>query len=482
MIGAQTLRLRLSRFIGMLVLPAAAAMALAATANAADPSKYGVEKVDASLSTTQAGAHADLTTFIELETDPATVPGPSGDKEPWAPTREVVVELPPGLTGNPNAAATCTLLQFASANEPDGGCPRDSQVGVALLEVWGNTNTFHEPIYNLEAPGGDKVARLGFWAFSVPSLVDVKLRSDDDFGLTTYVQNIVSEFPLVSAEVHIWSVPADPSHDTVKQTPYEVATSGGSVQSSPPRPSGLARTAFLTNPTRCGGPLSVEFGAVSYPRPNEMKTASAQIPPITGCKDLDFPTNFSIRPTSTQADSPSGLEAVLAMDQSNLTYPGGSAPAHLKRATVTLPEGVAVNPSSADGLTGCAEAQIGLISDDPIRFSTAPPACESAKVGSVEIETPVLDGPLKGSLYVARQFNNPFGSLLAGYLYAQGQGATVKLAGRFDLDPATGQITATFDENPQLPFEEIRLRFKEGNQGVLVTPPQCGFYGIDSAL
>jgi hypothetical protein len=483
MIDVRTPRLTLTRFISSLILFVAVLGVSASASRAVDLNEYGIAAVNASLSSTQAGDHPDMSTFVEVRTDPASPADPDGDHEPYAATKDVQVSLPAGLTGNPKAAARCSMLQFATALQEDGGCPADSQVGIAVLHLYGIGGPLYEPIYNLEAPGGDKVARLGFYGYNVPVAIDVKLRSEGDYGLTTFGQNIPSQFPFVSAQVNIWGVPAAHSHDTEKQTPKEVADSGGSVKESPPRKSGLQPEAFLTNPTTCAGPLSVGFAVDSYAAPGDFRTASASLPSITGCQDLDFPTGSSFKPTSSEADSPSGLEALLTMNQSNLKLPEELAPAELRRAVITLPQGVALNPSSADGLTGCSEEQIGLLPGPGIHFQAAPPACpESSKVGSVEIETPVLNGPLKGSLYVATPFANPFNSLLSGYLYAQGYGATIKLAGKFELDQATGRITALFDENPQQPFETIRLRFKEGNQGVLVTPPMCGTYGIDSAF
>ncbi|MFL5834504.1 MAG: hypothetical protein ACJ76B_11080 [Solirubrobacterales bacterium] len=421
-----------------------------------------------------------------MKTDPASTPDGDGDLRPWAATRDVLIEMPPGLTGNPNAVDTCTTLEFATALDEAGagGCPASTQVGIVVLQLYGINTSFHEPIYNLEAPGGDKVARLGFYGYNVPVVVDVQLRSEEDYGLTTFSQNLVSTFPLVSAEVNIWAVPASSTHDTERLTPKEVLDSGGLMKESPPRSSELENEeAFLTNPTSCGGPPTVEFAADSYQRTGVFESASAQLPPITGCGALNFPTVSSFRLTSTEADSPSGLEAILTTDLAGLIDPDESAPANLRQATVTLPEGVAINPSSAQGLVGCSEEEFGLISESQIRFRATPPGCpEASKVGTVEIATPVLDGPLSGSLYVAEPFDNPFDTFLAGYLYAQGHGATIKLAGRFDLNPVTGQITATFNENPQQPFSSINLRFKEGNEGVLVTPPRCGTYEIQAAL
>ena len=50
----------------------------------------------------------------------------------------------------------------------------------------------------------------------------------------------------------------------------------------------------------------------------------------------------------------------------------------------------------------------------------------------------------------------------------------VKLAGRVDPDPGTGDLTATFDGLPQLPYTALDLTFRTGQRAFLVTPPACG--------
>src|SRR4029077_976711 len=93
-----------------------------------------------------------------------------------------------------------------------------------------------------------------------------------------------------------------------------------------------------------------------------------------------------------------------------------------------------------------------------------------------------LGHPLEGSLYVAQQGNNPFGSLLALYLVVEADGAIVKLPGEVSLDPVTGQVTTTFDKNPQLPFSELKLHIFGGPRAALVTPSACGSYTTTSQL
>jgi len=161
------------------------------------------------------------------------------------------------------------------------------------------------------------------------------------------------------------------------------------------------------------------------------------------------------------------------------------SPPELKNAVVTLPKGIVVSPSAADGLGACSPAQIGLVGSEPPRFDLSEPACPgSSKLGAVEIDTPLLAKPLFGTAYLAEQDNNPFHSLLALYLAVDdpNTGIVVKLAGRVDLNPVTGQLTATFDENPQLPFSHFKLDFKDGPRAPLSNPRACGTYTTTSDL
>jgi hypothetical protein len=137
-----------------------------------------------------------------------------------------------------------------------------------------------------------------------------------------------------------------------------------------------------------------------------------------------------------------------------------------------------VNASLANGLGACSPAQIGLGSAEP---ASCP---DSSKVGSVEIDTPILSHPLVGGVYVAQQGNNPFGSLLALYLAVADRetGVVVKLAGHVVPDPVTGQLTTTFDNNPQLPFTDLKLDFYGGPRAALVNPDVCGTYTAGSVL
>ena len=150
-----------------------------------------------------------------------------------------------------------------------------------------------------------------------------------------------------------------------------------------------------------------------------------------------------------------------------------------------LPAGFAISPSAADGREACTSAQIEL-------HGAKAPACpEAAQVGTAKIATPLVEGPLEGSLYLAQPYANepafgspahPGGSLLALYLVAEGGGVLLKLAGRVEADPGTGQLTVRWTDLPQLPIAELQLSLYGGERGLLVTPASCGSYTASTTL
>jgi len=441
---------------------------------------YGLETVDASRQTSQAGAHGDLGTFFELKTDPTTPADVKGLHSLYARTKNISIELPPGFSGNPNAVPACTNVEFSAfTTNIFESCPQDAQVGVVRIGLKNFQTVLVAPLFNMES-SGDSVARLGYYSATTPNFINIEVRPEDDYAVTAKAEGIASNEETIFADAELWAVPADSSHDTLRILPRE--TFPGNQSSSPPRPSGLDPVAFLTNPTNCIDDQEVTFSVESYQVPGLISSLSDVLGPATACDLVPFEPEISFAPTTRRADSPSGLDVTLSVDQTELLEPDGIAPAHLKKAVVRLPQGLSVNPASAHGLDGCSTDEIGLVSKNPLRFDSSPPRCpDASKIGTAEITTPVLDEPLSGAMYLADQTDNPFDTLLSGYLVAQGQGVLIKLAGRFEVSPS-GQITAIFDNNPQQPFSGVELHFKGGDRGVLITPPACGTYEITTEL
>ena len=208
---------------------------------------------------------------------------------------------------------------------------------------------------------------------------------------------------------------------------------------------------------------------------------------MTGCGRLPFTASVSVAPDVQEASKPTGLSVKIHVPQETSLTPTGIAGADVRNTTVTLPEGVSLNASGANGLQACTDGQVGYEgleqpSETELFSATiGNPAnfCPNAsKVGEVTIHTPLLAHPLQGAVYLASQDENPFGSLVAMYIVAEDpvSGVLVKLPGEVSLNPTTGQITSTFKNTPQVPFEDLEIHFFGGERAPLSTPSKCGNY------
>jgi hypothetical protein len=460
----------MKRLISASVL-ALASLVLAVQAHA-DPAAYGIESVGASLSIKQAGAHPDFMSNIVLKTENGNLP---------AFTRDVTIELPRGLVANPNAVPKCTGAQFVSTDFESKanatGCPQDSQVGVTHIVVSNPSGSadFVEPVFNLEPRPGEP-ARLGFIALTYPILIETELRPD--YGVTATVRSPSSQAQLTKTETVLWGVPADESHDAERLTPYEATHNFGAIETpTGTRQSGLSPVPFMLNPTRCGEQFPLRAVAASYQEPLRQSEGSALLPAATGCSLLDFDPDLAIHPGSEAANTGTGLSVDLKFPQNGLEHPNLLGEDEQKRVEVTLPEGMTVNPSQAQGLGACTEADFARESAGSETGQGCP---LSSKIGTVSAKTPLLEEEATGSLYVATPHANPFGSLIALYMVLKvpERGVVVKLPGRVAADPKTGQLTTTFGESPfgipQLPVSEFHLHFRDGPRAPLVMPPSCG--------
>jgi hypothetical protein len=390
--------------------------------------------------------------------------------------RDVILDLPPGMVGNPTALPRCTGAQFEGLVPL---CPDNTAIGVAEFTVFGGLEAF-QPVYNLTPPHG-VAARIGFSILDNNSFQDSFLRSGSDFGISTSDLTIPTDVSLVVVKETIWGVPADPSHDPQRGYCLE---GGGSC------PSDVAPRPFLSLPTSCGEPLETTLHVDSVENPGVFDTKTVlseeggEPAGLSGCNQEEFEPSISSQPTTNISDSPTGLDFTLHQPQNE--DPEGLSTAHLKDTTVTLPEGLVLNPSAAAGLDGCRGDQIGYAPQGgEIHFTEAPQSCPAAaKIGSLEVKTPLLKDKLPGAVYLAKPYANPFGSFMAIYLAIEDEhaGITAKLAGEVKADPNTGQLTTTFTENPQLPLEDVELHFFGGPRAALKTPLACGAHTTTSTM
>jgi hypothetical protein len=422
--------------------------------------KYDIESVSASLSSKQAGAHADVTVGFELAATEEVPPSP------YAFTRDVIVALPPGMIGNPQNIQRCSLDQLGKKPE-ESECPQDAQVGVTEVTLSGGINTtLIEPIYNMPSPGGDAVARLGFFAGLYPTVIDVEI-DPINYALVAKVEGASAAAGVIAASTTLWGVPAAPVHDEFRLTPQEAFE-----EKLPPggRESGQPEIPFLSNPTDCSLQREVTVTAITYQQPDVEVSKSAAFPQIVGCQKLVFDPVFTATPTNPEAFAPTGLDAVLTIPQDET--PKGLATSTLKSAVVALPEGFSINPAAGDGLEACSPEQVGF---ETTNNSNCP---DAAKIGSAEIEVPALEQTLNGSVY---QRTPEPGKLFRFWLVTDEQGVHLKLPAEITTNPITGQVTTVFNGIdslgglPQVPVKEIRLHVFGGPRAPLATPG-CGTY------
>jgi hypothetical protein len=450
----------------------------------------------------QAGSHpyALTTTFTLNE------PHPFGEKGALSEgsIKDAKLELPSGFVGNSNATPKCSYSAFVHFQ-----CPNDTVVGQdTTYDNTGETEEVGNPIeraifhvstavYNLEPPPG-VAAEFGFQGFEVsPVFLDASVRTGGDYGITVDARNLTQAAAVYASKVTIWGVPADPSHDSVRGTCLgsyqhhgvegllegENETEGPS-ESEGECPVSVPAVPLLTNPTSCGVPRSAKFNVDSWENPGNFTTGenviskTATLPELSGCDRLDFSPTIEVTPDGTAGSTPTGLDVNVHVPQESMQNPMGLAEGDVKDTTVTLPAGVQLSPSAADGLQACSQTQIGLDNAEK-------PSCpDASKVATVKLKSPLLERELEGAVYLASPQNfagppeNPFSSLVALYLVAEDPvaGVLVKLAGKVTSDPITGQLTTAFENTPQLPYSELKLVFFGTARAPLTTPALCGTY------
>jgi hypothetical protein len=460
------------------------------------PAKFGFEdfslvpEKEGGLFDTQAGSHPfQLTTTVSFNNE-----GLDNGKRPRAIglAKNVVTQLPPGLIGNPTPFAQCTDAQFANAPEVKtefivNECPAASAVGVATAQFTDPEGEYKEataPVFNVTPLHGEP-ARLGFKiAGIVSTFLDVSIRTGGDYGVTVTAENIPELASVLSVRVTVWGVPGAASHDPSRgwECMYHFGLCPVSTANNPPP--------FLVMPSSCERPFAASIGANSWPaegRPSVVASDLAyQLPEaLDGCNRLPFAPELRVTPDGNAASSPSGLNVDVHVPQSAILNSESLADSAVRGISVTLPEGMSVNPSGADGLEACSEGEVGYLSETsspPSELFFTPtlgtPFCpDASKVGTVKIKVPILANPLEGAVYLGAQNANPFGSLLALYIVAQDpvSGVLVKLAGETRLSP-TGQLTGVFENSPEAPFEDAELHFFGGERAPLATPALCGSY------
>jgi hypothetical protein len=444
--------------------------------------------------------------------------------------KDVLVEQLTGFVGD-GTMPRCSTADFLAPN-PDfpslsnlNLCPDGTAVGVADIGVPDISQSVKTaPIYNLPPPPG-AAARIGFRIRGVPAMIDVVPKEEMGYNLIAGARNINAAVEVFKIRVMLWGVPADPRHDfargkcaqSIEQVPQTddedfslLAPAGAKATCA----SDALSQPFITLPRSCDSAteaIETRYEATRWEAPDtkvsngvfndthtfaDLPASSADLPadpagpqPFTGCAKLGFDPAITGASTARAAQSPSGLEFGLHIEDQGLTSVGMNsegkyealAESEIKKAVVTLPEGMTANPSLAEGLEVCTEEQLR---DETAQSPPGAGCPEASKIGTVEVDSPLIDQRVNGAVYIAEPYNNKFGSLIALYIVIKNSelGIVVKNELKVEPDPVTGQLTTTVEDIPQLPFSNFKMRLREGGRSPLVSPPTCGSHEIEAVL
>jgi len=429
------------------------------------------------------------------------------------------VDLPPGFTENPQSSPKCSQEDFEAVGEIPGSggqvgrvpkCAPDTIVG--RNETWLVVNTANAvpvpgappgtflprgyvippqlekgtrvPVYNLEPKFGEP-ARLGFIiGFSKVIILEGGVAWENDFH-----EYFTIHLPPPSVGV-----------SSLKSRLVAFGQSGDGTH--------------VTLPTTCLDPnewphlYSTWFRGESWGEPNpsfpEGSTAvEAKLPPgaeTTGCDKVPFEPGVNVDPGTNAVDSPAGATVTTTLPFDPVKEGGevrvnekgeteGISQSHVRKAEISLPKGMGLNPSGAQGLVACADHQFkkGV----RVENNECPAGSD---IGTVEVDSPPLAHPLVGDVYVGVQkgMDPESGDVFRILLEAKNleEGIVARLIGRVKANRQTGELTAVLTDKlvgqfagelpeglPQVPFESIRVNFDASKQ-VLTSPPICTTEGV----
>jgi hypothetical protein len=465
---------------------------------------------------TQAGSHPfAMTTSFEVASVDENEPEEFLNYVLSGRAKDLFIEQIAGFVGDATVVPRCSSEDFLIIPPSAAGsateCPDSTVVGVNAVSVLAPIAWIKVPVYNLEPPPGVQ-ARLGFVVVDVPVTLDVGVKHSGDYNVRASLRHIPQPVNFFGSIFQLWGDPSDPAHDELRGlcsrgayifVTIDEITLGPGGNFEPPSgnkcPVEPLKEPFLTVPRSCAGPLATNYETDSWQNPGDYVKGSALThddgaPPspqgFTGCGKLPFNPEVSAVPTSASAESPSGLDFALDFNQEGLTSLDGLAQSEIQKTVVTLPEGVTINPSIGEGLGFCSPADYER---ESLAVGEGKGCPNSAKLGTVHVESPLIETPVEGSLYLAQQDDpttskpgaeNPFDSLIALYIVLRSarENILVKLPAKVEPDPKTGQLVTTVEDIPQLPFSHFNLHFREGLRAPLTTPPACGKYDTVAKL
>jgi hypothetical protein len=406
---------------------------------------------------TQAAGHPPFgITDFTLNTKPVG----TGGGFPEGFVKDIVVDTPEGLSVNPEATPTKCTVEQLSQNPP--ACPPTSLVGVNYFTVSASpTGPLCEP------PAGCLQARAAVPVYNlepfegVPSMVGFPTSTPGQPTLVIGSLNPVDQHVTFTiSDIH--APPAGPPIVGSRLVFF-----GGKEGNLNPAANGT----YLTMPSNCGPGQTSLLHVESHEGATDEASFTTAVG-ASGCELVPFKPTIAVGTKGGNVDSPEETTVDVGIPF-NPAEP--IANSYLKDAKVVLPEGMGINPASANGLQTCSEAQFGKGTNNPIGCP------EGSKIGSVEVKTPSLPVPLGGTVYVGQPLKNGPGAAQTGeqfriFIHATSTryGVNVRLIGNITPDQTTGRLTAVVPNNPQATFSNFQLKINGGPKGTLTSPPTCG--------
>ncbi|HWB68986.1 MAG TPA: hypothetical protein VG518_03330 [Solirubrobacterales bacterium] len=449
-----------------------------------------------------AGAHPNwgFTQFIIKNEAPGETPVDE--------LKTVRVDLPVGLSVNPGATERCPLAVFESgAGNCASGYPESevgkSQVTVSLPPLGTPAPPAapltEVPVYNVEPKQGES-ARFGLELAGNPVFLegDVDWAGNYHEGFTIHVPAALPEalggiLGLLGGERGLIlknrlvfdGRSGDGTFLTTPTTCLGPAYADGWMPGQQPSgPSGQRYSTFLRADSVGEPDPDFPNGSSFFesPIPPESETSGPGTEPKE-CGTIPYQPAIDVDPGTAQTETPAGARVTVDVPHllpDFLAEEDEQDSSHTKQATVALPLWMGLNPSAANGLQTCTDAQFGKGTSNPV-------GCPAQSViGRAKIESPPLEDQgspqseevLEGNVYVGQQLSrDPLsGDEYRIFIEAKSDryGISVRLLGRVQADPQTGRLTTTIADAPQVPFTKFELTFSGGDRAVLTSPPTCG--------
>jgi hypothetical protein len=452
---------------------------------------------------TLAGSHPYQMTFrVGLNAS-----GPPGAVFSDGDLRDLEIEMPPGMLLNPSAIEACASSIFNTPrvspfaqNRSGENCPGRTQVGTVEMQTNREAPQVRRfGVFNLEAPQG-AAARIGFAPYGAPIVFDAHLdpQAAGRYAITLKAKDIPQSLDFHGFELVLWGTPWGVSHDGQRGNCLnELEPDFPWAKCSTGHPGAFPKLSYLTLPIECSASLSFAARAGSWQGAGQVSSTTSnrdsfdQPVPVGDCTSVPYDPRPAAFLTIRRASSGSGFNFRLRQDQSGLigSQAFARAPSPVRRLVLAFPPGTTVNPSVGSGLGACSPAQFAAETASSVPGRACP---DSSKIGEFRTRTPLFEGAwfegsewLQGSVYLAQPdepttatpgAENPFDSLIALYLVTRSakRGLIVKVEGRLAANQANGNLTAVFDDLPNLPYTDFELDLRPGQRSFLISPAQCG--------